>query len=219
MTGCGSEEKNEITRNKTEEKVKTNKVIETTNKVNETTNKEENKTSNVTDKAVSDIDDSKYYFFTVNGKNYYAGDKISNVQTSNLKVKKEESSDEELWAHGFSMKNISILNSKDDPIFSVLPYNKTDFDVNISEASIGGFKLNESDYKNSSDKVEIYGGITIGTSKDEVEAIFGKPTSKNEIKESTIEYKYKGNTENHSFSFTFKNGKVQSISWESFSLY
>ena len=81
----------------------------------------------------------------------------------------------------YSVSNGFFKDSENgNTIFSVIPINNTDEVVKASEATIGGMSIEEYYYKNYNGKIEIIGGITIGSTLDELIDMFGEPTEKDD---------------------------------------
>lgn len=219
MTGCGNSETNQTNERENVEE-KANETTENETKQEENTTKEAKKSEKTTkpiDKTPIDINDVNSYFFVVNGKKYSAGDKISELASSDLSLNKT-GSDKELSANGYLIGGGAVLNSEKDTVFNITPFNNTDSKVKGSEAVIGGFSLNEYNYEDLSGDIEIYGGITIGTSMDDIKAVFGEPTSTREATSySGPTYTYDAEESYREFNFSFdKEGKVKTISWQNF---
>lgn len=234
MTGCGDEEKtskkkkseesNEIINNTTNELMNntTNSLAgnTTNNLVGNTTNETGKNTttqSKPIDKTPININESSSYFFVVKGKKYSSGDKISELTASDFSFNKT-GSEKEIPANGYLIGGGSVLNSEKRTVFSITPYNNTSAKIKGADAVIGGFSLNKSGYDYLSGDIEIYGGITIGTSMEDVKAVFGEPTKTTEATEyAGPTYTYDAEARYRSFTFNFdKEEKVKSISWENF---
>lgn len=220
MTGCENKENNQSITNNAE-KNETNEAIE--NKSENTTdntvaNKDENKnTPKEIDKTPININDSKSYFFVVKGKKYYSGDKISDLTSSEFTFNKT-GSEKEIPVNGYLIGGGSVQNSDKHTVFSVTAYNNTKEKIKGSDAVIGGFNLDKYGYDYLSGDIEIFGGITIGTSIDDVKAVFGEPSKKTEETQySGPSYTYDAEARYREFVFNFdKEGKVKSLSWRNF---
>ena len=244
LSGCGIEKdlkkieegiKNELeekTKSETTEKSNEEEENNTKNQVN-TTKNETNTTKNQTnttkndeitakkavDKTPVDIKANSSYYFVVNGKKYNVGDKISSLATSNLRLN-NNGGEKELQKNGYLIGGGGVLDSKNNTVFNITPYNNGQSKVKASETVIGGFSLNQYGYKYLSGNIEICNGITIGTSLEDIKAVFGEPTSKTEATAySGPTYTYDTKTRYMQFVFKFdKDEKVETISWQNFNL-
>lgn len=177
---------------------------------------EDNKqTAKPVDKTPVDIKNNSSYYFVINGKKYNAGDKISDLSESKLHLNKT-ASEKELQTYGYLIGGNGVLNTDNKTVLNVTPFNGTKTKVKSADASIGGVYISKYNYELLDGKVEITNGITIGTSIEDVKAVFGQPT---EITEPTTEYygptySYEVTGEYKSFIFGFdKDGKVETIRW------
>lgn len=225
LSGCGA--KTEIKKvednlkNEIEESIKNaqeeNKNEAKQEKSKETEAKEEVK--KIVDKTPIDIKVNSSYYFVVNGKKYNVGDKVSSLESSNLKMNSTGAA-KELQKYGYLISGGSILNSENKTVFDITPYNNGQEKVKASETVIGGFKLDKYGYKNFSGSIEICNGITIGTSIDDIKAVFGEPTKKTEATSySGPTYTYDAKSNYMQFNFAFdKDGKAERISWQNFNI-
>jgi len=172
-------------------------------------------TAKPVDKTPVDIKNNSSYYFVINGKKYNAGDKISDLSESKLHLNKT-ASEKELQTYGYLIGGNNVLNTDNKTVLSVTPFNGTKTKVKSADASIGGVYISKYNYESLDGKVEITNGITIGTSIEDVKAVFGQPT---DITEPTTEYygptySYEVTGEYKSFIFGFdKDGKVETIRW------
>ena len=137
ITGCKNKEENK------EENTQKNEVIEETNRAEENTvnnnqnttysdpqkaentvEQKESTTKDSDDKTPIDINDSKSYYFAVNGKKYFAGDKISDLASSEFTLNKT-GSEKELAANGYLIGGGAVLNSDNKTVFNITPFNNT----------------------------------------------------------------------------------------------
>ena len=131
ITGCKNKEENK------EENTQKNEVIEETNRAEENTVNNNQNTS-------------KSYYFAVNGKKYFAGDKISDLASSEFTLNKT-GSEKELAANGYLIGGGAVLNSDNKTVFNITPFNNTKEKIKGADAFIGGFSLNR-DFTISFDK-------------------------------------------------------------------
>lgn len=182
---------------------------------NEDDEEDKKETAKPVDKTPVDIKNNSSYYFVINGKKYNAGDKISDLSESKLHLNKT-ASEKELQTYGYLIGGNNVLNTDNKTVLSVTPFNGTKTKVKSADASIGGVYISKYNYESLDGKVEITNGITIGTSIEDVKAVFGQPTK---ITEPSTEYygptySYEVTGEYKSFVFGFdKDGKVESIRW------
>lgn len=227
MTGCGDEEKSKSSK-KDDKKddtsyVKDNEKDSTDDeKDNKTTSKDDTKEdikkqTKKIDKTPIDLENNDSYYFVVNGVKYKAGDKISKLKENGFKQSKT-GAEKEVPSKGYLIGGGAILNSDNKTVFDVTPVNLTSEKIKGADGQIGSFSIDESEAKLLSGDVEIYGGITIGTSIEDIEAIFGEPTTKIDATEyAGPSYTYSAKARYRSFTFRFdKDGKLNSIRWQNY---
>ena len=205
-------------KNTVSNELKTNNTTNTTNTTN-SNNVAEKKSTKPIDKTPVDIKDNKSYYFVIDGKKYNVGDKISSLSQVNLKLS-SSAGEKELQKYGYLIGRCSVLDSKNKEVLQITPYNNSESKIKASEAVIGGFNLTKYDYENFSGTIEICNGITIGTSLEDVKAVFGEPTK---ITEATAyngpTYVYDAKSNYMEFVFAFsKEGKVERINWSNYNL-
>ena len=228
MTGCGDEEKSSSSKNK-------NKKDDTSyvdDKDSKDDNKDEDKDSKSSkddkkddtkkqsksiDKTPIDLENSDSYYFVVKGVKYKAGDKISKLTDNGFKQSKK-GAEKEIPANGYLIGGGAILNSDGKTVFDVTPVNVTKEKIKGAEGQIGSFSIDSYEAEKLSGDVEIYGGITIGTSIEDIEAIFGEPTTKTDATEyAGPTYTYSAKASYRSFTFRFdKEGKLNSFRWQNY---
>lgn len=185
-------------------------ITNITDKTEETTTEQdENK------KATNILDDNDSYFILVNGKKFYAGDKISDLKSVNYTISNNEI-DEDVPAKKYLIGAGQMVTSENKRSFDVIPYNPSTSSVKVPEAVIGGITIDEYEtrYDENLAKIEVYGGIKLGCTIDEVKKVFGEASSVTEGKTSTT-YRYESDETYRSYRFTFnEEGKVSSIYWQ-----
>ncbi|HJJ05838.1 MAG TPA: outer membrane protein assembly factor BamE [Clostridiaceae bacterium] len=176
-------------------------------------NSDENKSSK--SESTNFIDSKDSYFISIDGKKFYAGDKISDLESAGYTVRKSEAN-EKVPANKYMIGAGHMVTKDNKSSFSVTPYNNTGSSVNVSEAVIGGVDFDDTDikYDEKIARIEVYGGIKIGSTKEEVKKVFGEPSSTVELSKSTsCEYKSKETYRSYTFKFD-KEGKVTGIEWQ-----
>lgn len=167
---------------------------------------------------VSVLDNDKNYFISINGEKYYAGDKIEDFENEDLAIKSSEGK-EELPANKYMIGAGSIQNEDGETIFRVTPYNTKNSKIKVSEAVIGGVTIGGlyADYdelKELGIKIEVYGGIKLGSTEEEVKKVFGEPESEYEGKNfKTATYDSKETYRKYEFKYD-EDGKVTTIEWQ-----
>lgn len=163
---------------------------------------------------VNFIDSNKSYFIIIDGKKFYAGDKISALEKVGYSLRASEKY-EELPANKYMIGAGHMLNSDNKNIFDVTPFNTKGSSIKVSEAVIGGIDLSYVTAKNDSkaSDFEVYGGIKLGTSEAKVKEVFGEPSM---VTDSIAKvYRYESEETYRSYKFTFnENGEVSNIQWQ-----
>ncbi|MBR2744059.1 MAG: hypothetical protein IKE01_02010 [Clostridia bacterium] len=166
------------------------------------------------EKSVNFMDDNKSYYFMYGGKKFVAGDPIKNVESVGLKLRDSEKT-ESVKANTYMIGAGYIQNAESKSVFHITPYNDSKEKVLIPETKIGGFNLDGDNLKNDPKlaDVEVYGGIKIGSSEEDVKKVYGEPSSKYESTTWTT-YTYKSSEVYRSFEFRIKDGKVIYLQWQ-----
>lgn len=109
-----------------------------------------------------------------------------------------------------------MQNTSDETVFHLTPYNEKDSTIKVSEAVIGGFSMGEVYAKNDkrSADFEVYGGIKLGATEEEVKAIFREPSAVNEYATYKI-FRYESSEVYRKYQFTIdEENKVSEIEWQ-----
>lgn len=212
LTACGNTKNEESRKVENVPSNSLNRAEEETNKINGieniVSNKEETIVSKEVDKTPVDYKKDNVYFFVADGKKFNMGDKISSLEDIKLHLNKTGAG-KELAVNGYLIGGDSILNENGKTVFSCTPVNTTKEKIKAADASIGSVRISDSYFKDYN-KIEITNGITIGTSIEDIEAVFGTPTKTTENYNGKT-YEYDGGLYRE-FSFTFdEEGKVKSI--------
>ena len=166
-------------------------------------------------KKTNFLDDDKSYYFSIDGKKYYAGDKISDLQKEGFTLREIEKT-ENAPAGKYVIGAGHMVNSEDVTCFSVTPYNIKETDLTIEETVIGGLTLENFSAKKDEKalNIEVYGGIKLGSTKDEVEKVFGT-TDDITIGDTYTVYKYNSKEVYRSFKIRFdQDDVVDTIEWK-----
>lgn len=191
LVGCDNDEKNNVSNDKGSEEA--------------------------TDKQTENLDfinDNDSYFIIIDGKKFYAGDKIADLSSVGYNLKPQEAT-EEIPANRFIIGAGRMVNSAGQSSFSTTPFNKTSSSIQISDSVIGGINIQYIWVKDDEKSLnfEIYGGIKLGSTAEEVKKVFGKPSSIHEFDVSK-KYTYKSEEFQRDFEFDFdEEDKVSTIKW------
>lgn len=202
--------------NKDDEKTDSSKDSKSNEKDSSKTDTDK-KQSKTIDKTPIDLENNDSYYFVVKGVKYKAGDKISKLVDNGFKQSKT-GAEKEIPANGYLIGGGAILNSDSKTVFDVTPVNTTKEKIKGSEGQIGSFSIDKYEFEKLSGDVEIFGGITIGTSIEDIEAVFGEPTTKTDATEYVgPSYTYSAKASYRSFTFRFdKDGKLDSFRWQNY---
>lgn len=219
LAGCGTKESSsdKNTGKTTESSENDTTGDNTIDKQDETTTEEKEPE---TERAAF-LDDNSSYFIIINGEKFTAGDAIKDLSKVGLSLD-EEVAVEDLGANTYMIGTIKMVNADNKGIFQITPYNTGNSTVKVSETTIGGISINESDADNDEAyaDMEVYGGIKLGATPDEVKAVFGEPSYVHESTSSFDEnikyltYKFESDETYRSFNFNFENDKCYGISWQ-----
>lgn len=177
--------------------------------------KEDNNTQNDNNKQVDFINDNQSYYVSIDGKKYFAGDKIETLTEVGYHLRDREQ-DEEVPANKYMIGAGYMQNDENKTVFHVTPFNIESSVIKIADAIIGGFSMGDSYAKNDerSANFEVYGGIKLGADMEEVKSIFGEPSNTTETTNSVV-YRYESSEVYRNYKFTFnKENKVTEISWQ-----
>lgn len=177
--------------------------------------KEDNNTQNDNNKQVDFINDNQSYYVSIDGKKYFAGDKIESLTEVGFHLRDREK-DEEVPANKYMIGAGYMQNDENKTVFHVTPFNIESSAIKITDAIIGGFSMGDSYTKNDerSANFEVYGGIKLGADMEEVKSIFGEPSNTSETTNSVV-YRYESSEVYRNYKFTFnKENKVTEISWQ-----
>ena len=166
-------------------------------------------------KEISFLDNDKSYFILIDGKKYYAGDKISDLAKSGFTIREKEKN-ENAPAGKYIIGGGYMVNSENVSCFNVTPYNIKDTDVTIGQTVIGGFSIDAYNAKKDTkaQNIEIYGKIKIGSTKSDVVSAFGTASNTTTGTNYTVYYYYSSKVY-RSFTIRFdENDTVSNIKWQ-----
>lgn len=158
------------------------------------------------------INNNDSYFLIIAGKKFKAGDKITDLSAVGYNLKASEAS-QKLPANKYMIGAGNMMNSSNKNIFDVTPFNTKSSTIMISDSVIGGVSINYTWAKDDkkSANFEVYGGIKLGSTKEQVKKVFGEPSTTSS--ESTYTYNSDETYRNYKFTFN-EEGKVSDIVWK-----
>lgn len=229
LSGCGDEEKSSSS--KKNKNTENNSVVENRESDNTLANTTDNSTSNKNDKEkekkVSQIDKTPVdyknkdsYYFVVDGKKFTIDTKLSEITDKTGFTQDSAAIEKDVPSKNYLIGGGYFHNDKKRTVFSVMPINLGSETVKTPETTIGGFSITQYNYKEIDETIEICNGITIGTSMDDVVAVFGEPTEKDmreDYENLGIKYTYKdGSYKYFEFEFDKETKAVTNITWRYF---
>jgi|AKZA01.1.fsa_nt_gi hypothetical protein len=174
-----------------------------------------NKTKEEQNKSADFINDNDSYFIIIDGKKFSAGDNIIDLSDVGYNLRESEAS-EQVPANKFLIGAGSMRDSENNSIFSVVPFNPTASSVMLSNAVIGGIELNvfATRYNDKVENIEVYGGVKLGFTEEELKEVFGEPSNINTGDNYSV-YRYNSDETYRHYKFRFdEEGKVSSIEWQ-----
>ena len=164
--------------------------------------------------------DDKAYFVKINGKTFTNKSQIKDLTKAGYEASKY-SKGTNVKVNGYVFGG-SVSNSDNGTSLSVNPYNDGEEKVTFEEGKLGHIEIRSSIIEKTQaiyEKIEIYGGIHLGSTRKEVEKAFGKPTDEHEYenydgsKYQKLEYKDKVYKK---FEFKIDDGVVTEMSWTNY---
>lgn len=171
------------------------------------------------------IDNNNCYYVKINGTKFNAGDKISSVSSVGLK-QKEKNLSTSIPKNRYLLAE-SVIDSNEKEICKFVPLNDTEDKITVADAVIGGFEVGTYNYKKISEdtlkyEIEIYGGIKLGSTYDDMVKVFGEPDFKHEAAaneslkmEAYTTYKYSKGYKAFEF-IVDDSGKISQIEWNNY---
>lgn len=167
--------------------------------------------------------DDSAYTVKINGKTFTAGDKVSALEEAGYAVR-ESVKNEKVPAGKYLLLigGGSVYNKEDDASISFTPYNDTEESLTIPNAKLGKITIEKSTLEKKQaifEKIEFYGGIKLGSTREELIKVFGEPTEATEresydgSKYETIEFKDKVFKK---FEFKIEEGVVTEMEWTNY---
>lgn len=169
------------------------------------------------------LGNQKNFFVKIDGKKYYIGDKISTLTKAGYKLNEEAATKNVPAGKYLILIGGSTLKNEDTKgTLGFTAMNPTKSDVLVKDAYIGALAVGKSFDKEThaeNSKMEIYGGLKLGSTKEEVEKIFGECDNTYEGSSiTTWEYQSDDSVWRY-FKFTFdsKTGEVTDIRVQDYS--
>ncbi len=152
------------------------------------------------------LDDDDIYFFMIDDWMYMAGEEVRYFEETGYELL---GGDNQVPAGEIDGGGVALLGDN-IPKFQVTVYNPTDAAITRAESAIGGFKVRKDTATDEAVReAEVYGGIRIGSSREDVEIAFGEPTR-------TMDnlYVYRTADPDKYYKFTFdEDWEVSIIEW------
>lgn len=169
------------------------------------------------------IKDNDTFFFTVNGKTFKAGDKISDLEKAGYSLS-DKVKNTSIPKNRYLMAQ-TVTDKDGNEVFSVIPINMTDDTILAKDATIGGVEIGEYNTSKVSDatkklKFEVVGDLKLGDTVEDIHKILGEESFKYEKEATTIaaytSYKYSSGYKGYEF-IVDDGGKVSQIHWNNYS--
>lgn len=153
------------------------------------------------------FDDNSIYFVVIDGQQFRVGDMASDVVAAGYEMFEPDST---LEAGQFD-EAIMAPPGEAGTSFFLCVYNPTDAAIPYSEAVIGGFSIISGGLDVDA---EVYGGLRIGSTREEVESAFGVPDRNASGEVSDDKYNFRSSDLEKLYRFVFdENGIVERIRW------
>ena len=169
------------------------------------------------------IKDNDTFFFTVNGKTFKAGDKISDLEKAGYSLS-DKVKNTSIPKNRYLMAQ-TVTDKDGNEVFSVIPINMTDDTILAKDATIGGVEIGEYNTSKVSDatkklKFKVVGDLKLGDTVEDIHKILGEESFKYEKEATTIaaytSYKYSSGYKGYEF-IVDDSGKVSQIHWNNYS--
>ena len=183
---------------------------------------EKNNKTNEKEEAYS-IKDNKTFFFTVNGKTFKAGDKISDLEKAGYSLK-DNAKNTSIPKNRYLLAQ-TVVDKDGNEVFSIIPINMTNDTILAKDATIGGVEIGDYNTSKINDaakklKFKVVGGLKLGDSIEDIHKVLGEEDFKYEHEQTTISaytsYKYSSGYKGYEF-LVDDSGKVSQIHWNNYS--
>ena len=169
------------------------------------------------------IRDNNLYYVKIDGKTYKAGAKIADIEKAGFTMS-DKRRDEMLPAQRYSMDN-DMKNSDGKTVFQIKALNTGSEKVKYAEAELGGFTIGSFNTSEIAEEtlalnIEVYGGLKLGGSYDDIVNALGEPDFSFDHEESDLlpaykTYKYSSGYRGYEF-IVDDGGKISQISWNNY---
>ena len=119
-------------------------------------------------KGPVDIEDRKIYFAVIDGKKYDLNTKITTFFDDGYSTYSDENMKSIVKAGKYVINDV-YFRKNDQTYFCMQPINRTSKDITKEECTVFSISIHDTWYTNAT----IIGDLTIGSSREEVEAVFG----------------------------------------------
>lgn len=151
------------------------------------------------------------YQFELEGKIYTLPLRYSELEANGWTAQNAKNMEETLESGKYILNYITLsYGGKENTEIGVQFVNLDDEDRTLAECYVGGIQLAENSW-NKNTVLYFPGGFTIGSTKEEVEALYGEPNATQD-RSTTIEWTYE--TQNYAtltFTFTKETGKIEKM--------
>ena len=169
------------------------------------------------------IRDNNLYYVKIDGKTYKAGAKIADIEKAGYTMS-DKRRDEMLPAQRYSMDN-DMKNSDGKTVFQIKALNTGSEKVKYAEAELGGFTIGSFNTSEIAEEtlalnIEVYGGLKLGGSYDDIVNALGEPDFLFDHEGSDLlpaykTYKYSSGYRGYEF-IVDDGGKISQISWNNY---
>ena len=169
------------------------------------------------------IRDNNLYYVKIDGKTYKAGAKIADIEKAGYTMS-DKRRDEMLPAQRYSLDN-DMKNSDGKTVFQIKALNTGSEKVKYAEAELGGFTIGSFNTSEIAEEtlalnIEVYGGLKLGGSYDDIVNALGEPDFSFDHEGSDLlpaykTYKYSSGYRGYEF-IVDDGGKISQISWNNY---
>lgn len=169
------------------------------------------------------IRDNNLYYVKIDGKTFKAGAKIADIEKAGYTMS-DKRREEVLPAQRYSM-DIDMKNAAGTTVFQMKALNTGSEKVKYAEAELGGFTVGSYNTSEIAEEtlslnIEVYGGLKLGGSYEDIVNALGEPDFSFEHEASGLLpaymiYKYSSGYRGYEF-IVDDGGKISQISWNDY---
>ena len=169
------------------------------------------------------IRDNNLYFVKIGDQTYKVGAKIADLEKAGY-IMSDKRRDQTLSSNSYSMEN-DMKNADGTTLFQVRALNIEKDKVKYVDAVVGGFTVGSYNTSKIPEEtlalnIEVYGGIKLGGTYDDIVKAFGEPefkhvSEKSELLPEYTTYKYSSGYRGYEF-IVDDGGKISQISWNNY---